>query len=707
MSLIVRPDTPSGALALGQVAPYSPAREGSRLRQEVDEALEPFLGFHCVQSELARQVEEALGPHLDQGEPPLPYLTDEERSRHVYVLGASGMGKSEFLRHFIQQDLHEGRGLGLFDPNTALITRVLTDLVHYGYPTEKVVYINPADRDWAVGVNPLELPGEPGDDPHLTDTLTGELFAVFAARWGDTSWGPRMADLLHNALYSLADARYTLAELPSLLTNPRFRRACVERTVNPVVRQFWRDEYEPLSDKEQRQWIAPVLNKVREFLRPAALRTILCQTKSTVDLRRVLDDGLVLLVNLNPADVGEANATLLGQLLLAKLQTVAFRRPANSRPWTLYCDEFQDFLSVGSAEKFTKLLAQARKFGLRLVLAHQDLAQIKRQDRHLVPSILTNTEVQIIFASNYGDAKTIAEQIPSGSQEVPDKVTVTMNRGRWQAGKHEPEQYQTIVQRIPYTPDGRPLTTVITVEEWRKPRTWEQVMAGKSHETCFRYVYNGRTYNRLEDIDLRKDACVEDGLWGPGPLIPLSVWLSHPDGLDFWQLLQQCGCVRTYQLGLRCDCISFPFWNFEVKVTTKQAQADWAQAILGFGPREALLRRRGRPVARLRTPDVPQVTVPADHIAQLEERIHKRWARPRKEIEEELLHRLDAFTVEAPADLDDLVVDEGPARVGPTAPRRKRGDRTRPALAPARPQAGQPPQKAPLAPTKDDFFELD
>lgn len=728
---------PKDALPLGETRAYHLGLElAESVRREVDEELVPLLDFHCVRAEYERQLSEALEPYLGATPTPRPYLTLEERSRHLYILGASGMGKSELLRSFIQDDLAHGRGFGLFDPNTALITRVLTDVAHYGYKSDRIIYINPADPQWAVGVNPLELPAEWRDDAHFTDTLAGELYTVFADRWSDSSWGPRMADLLQNALYVLVDARKTLAELPTLLTNSRFRRHCVERTRNVVVVQFWHDEYDPLSDKEKRQWIAPVLNKVRDFLRPTALRAILCQTKSTIDLRRVLDDGQVLLVNLNPAEVGAANASLLGQLLLAKLQAVAFRRRPNSRPWTLYADEFQDFLSVGSAQKFTTMLAQARKFGLNLVLCHQDLAQVRRQDSHLVSSLLTNTEAQIIFSSNHMDAKIMADQIPGGPKDLPDRILVTLARDRWSQGsRHEPQQYMTKVRRTLYNAHGRPLGAEIELETWEKPRSWQQVLAKQPAEKYHRYCYRGRQYERLDQIDLLDDAYVEDGLFGPGALVPLATWLASTNGARFQHI------VDGQAVHISC-------WQFKVEVKTRRVAPDWTQVILGFGPREALLMRRGGQTAILRTPDVPQVTVSDRELAAIETQLHQRWARPRNEVEKDLIRRLDAFrapteesspaapataprtrTVREPKVTQRATCRQCAASQPPGArfcsqcgtdahddaddaddtPSLKEGIRRRVSKEPPPEPASRPTprQSAPFAPQSDDFFEID
>ncbi len=725
---------PAGALPLGETHAYHLGLELAKsVRQEIDEELVPLLDYHCVRSEYQRQLDEALEPFLGAAaQEPRPYLTSEERSRHLYILGASGMGKSELLRSFIQDDLKHGRGFGLFDPNTALITRVLADVDYYGYDTDRIIYLNPADPRWAVGVNPLELPPEWRDDSHFTDTLAGELFTVFADRWSDSSWGPRMADLLQNALYVLVDARQTLAELPTLLTNSRFRRHCVDRTKNPVVVQFWHDEYDPLSDKEKRQWIAPVLNKVRDFLRPAALRAILCQTKSTIDLRRVLDDGQVLLVNLNPAEVGAANASLLGQLLLTKLQAVAFRRRPNARPWTLYADEFQDFLSVGSAQKFTTMLAQARKFGLNLVLCHQDLAQIRRQDSHLVSSLLTNTEAQIIFSSNHMDAKIMADQIPGRPRELPDRIIVSLSRDRWSQGsRHEPQQYMTNVRRTLYNAHGRPLGAEIEMETWEKPRSWQQVLAKRPAEKYIRYLYRGRQYDRLDLIDLAADAYVEDGLFGTGALVPLSTWLANTNGTRLQHIMDG-------------QTVHVSCWQFKVEVKTRRAAPDWTQVILGFGPREALLMRRGSQPALLWTPDVHQVTIHDRVLLTLEAQLQERWARPRTEVEEDLVRRLDTFRTPAGESSEPTPTRTRTARLEPvtspeteptcthcgaahvptakfcgqcgtavtdsTADSPSLKERIRRRVA-QKPDTQPPPRHtnkaAPYAPQADDFFEID
>jgi hypothetical protein len=341
--------------------------------------------------------------------------------------------------------------------------------------------------------------------------------------------------------------------------------------------------------------------------------------------------------------------------------------------------------------------------------------------------LLTNTEAQIIFSSNHMDAKIMADQIPGGPKELPDKITVSLTRDRWSQGsRHEPHQYMANVQRTLHNKRGRPLAADIEVETWQKPRTWQQVLAKQAPVSYTRYRYQGQQYERIDQIDLVADAYVEDGLFVPGALVPLAMWLSNTSG-------QQLQHIVTGQL------VSVSCWQFKVEVKTRRASPDWTQVILGFGPREALLMRRGGQTALLRTPDVVQVAVSDHDLANIEEQLHRRWARPRSEVEEDLIRRIDAFrgasADESPEPTPSVrtqtvresMATEAAACTQCGAPRQPgakfcsqcglAAGEVRPSAAPTsntqrreKPPSERPTTKrrqAPFAPQSDDFFEID
>ncbi len=398
---------------------------------KADEAVEPLINQPFIAKILTRKAgvvynEEDKNYYLhsqDTVKSELIKLDDDLRSRHIYVLGASGTGKSEMLRFWVSQDIKAGRGLGVFDPNSLLIKKVLNDIVRFNLPSEKVIVFIPYDIRFSIGFNPLEIPGQYMGDETYLDKLVSEVLDIFLYIWKDSGSGQRMKDLFRNAVYLLADNNLTLVEMPDLLQNPDFRSSLLTKCTKLSVKKYWLYVFNRLSENEQRQWAQPVLNRISDFVTPTMIQNIIGQRKSTINFEKIINNGYVLLVDLNPARLGNENAKLLGSLLTMKLQLAAFRRDLhNPRPWTLYADEFQNFLTTASSESFANILEQARKFNFNLVMAHQDLSQIKRRDPYLVNSILTNASTHIIFSSNHNDAKIFADQIPKGEGEIIDYI---------------------------------------------------------------------------------------------------------------------------------------------------------------------------------------------------------------------------------------------------------------------------------------------
>jgi hypothetical protein len=338
------------------------------------------------------------------GEPVM--LDREERRRHLYVIGQTGTGKSTLLLNLIRQDLVAGEGLALLDPHGDLAELVLAQIPKAR--TNDLVYVNPADADWPIGFNPLaQVP----DD--LKPVVADGVVSGFRHVWPD-SWGQRLDYILTNAVRALLDVPgATLLMLPRLLIDDQFRSHIVEHHVgDPVVRAFWLTEYAAYGPSFRTEAISPIQNKVGKVLIEPRLRNMLAQPKSTITLRRLMDEGAIVICNLSKGGLGESTGHLLGALLTTAFAQAALSRgdipAAKRRPFHLYADEFQSF----ATESFALILSEARKYGLTLTIAHQYLGQLPDDLR---AAVFGNIGSIIACRVGASDAPILAEQIGVGN----------------------------------------------------------------------------------------------------------------------------------------------------------------------------------------------------------------------------------------------------------------------------------------------------
>lgn len=332
-------------------------------------------------------------------EPKLVLLAPEDRAQHLYVVGKTGLGKSTLLRNLILQDLYAGRGVGLLDPHGDLAREVLDAI-----PTERtgeVLYFNPGDLSRPVGLNLLSK--VPRDQAHL---VVSGVLSAFRGIWG-SSWGPRLEYILGHALAALLDRGLTILALPRLLSDDRFRERVTAKIQDPVVRAFWREEYAGYERRFRLEAIAPLQNKVGRLLANAPMRNIMGQPRSRFDARFLMDRGRIMIADLAKGVIGEDHARLLGALLLSQFQWAAMQRAnaeaASRTPFYLYIDEFQSF----ATEALTSILAEARKYGLALILAHQYLDQLTDEIRQ---SVFGNAGNLIAFRVGQADARILEDE---------------------------------------------------------------------------------------------------------------------------------------------------------------------------------------------------------------------------------------------------------------------------------------------------------
>ncbi len=335
-------------------------------------------------------------------------IKTDDRRRHMYFIGKTGMGKSVVLENMIIQDIRSGKGVAVIDPHGDLVEKVL-DFI----PPERindVVYFNPADLENPIGFNVLEHVGI--EQRHL---VASGLIGVFQKIWAD-SWGPRLEYVLHNAISALLEyPGSTLLGIMRMLTDKGFRKKVISKISDPVVKSFWVEEYSKYPDRFQAEAIAPIQNKVGRFLSSALIRNILGQVKSSFDVREIMDNKKILLLNLSKGRIGEDNSALIGAMMITKIQLAAMSRvdmPENERQdFHLYVDEFQNF----ATESFANILSEARKYRLSLVFAHQYIEQLEEKVR---AAVFGNVGTLAMFRVGAADAEFLEKEVyPTFVQE--------------------------------------------------------------------------------------------------------------------------------------------------------------------------------------------------------------------------------------------------------------------------------------------------
>lgn len=337
-----------------------------------------------------------LGTNVHAGATTAVTLSPEQRSRHMYLIGASGTGKSTMLLNLIAQDLENGEGLAVLDPHGDLVDAILGRI-----PEDRiddVVLFDPGDADFPVGFNILSAHSE------LEKTLvSSDLIGIFR-RLSET-WGDQMHSVFANGIMAFleSDQGGTLADLRRFLVDGAYRKEFLGTITDPDTVYFWEKEFPLLSGRPH----APLLTRLDVFLRPKPIRNMVAQRENRVDFARIMNEGKILLAKLSLGAIGEENAYLLGMLLVAKIQQIAMSRQAmdeaSRRPFYLYVDEFHNFVTPSMAQ----ILSGARKYRLGLVLAHQDLQQLASRDADVMSAVISNPYTRVCFRVGDQDAKTL------------------------------------------------------------------------------------------------------------------------------------------------------------------------------------------------------------------------------------------------------------------------------------------------------------
>lgn len=316
-----------------------------------------------------------------------------DRGRHMYIVGQTGAGKSFLLQLLTLSDIYHDVGFAIVDPHGDFVT----DIMRYipAHRVKDVVYLNPADRDFPIAFNPMEV-----TDPAMRDHVSSELVGVLKRMFD--SWGPRLEYILRYTLLALIDYDgATMLDIPRMLTEKTFRKRVIREIKDPIVKNFWTIEFASWNEKFASEAVAPILNKVGAFVANPLVRNIIGQQKSAFNIRHIMDEGKILLVNLSRGQVGEDNAAILGALMVTKIQLAAMSRAdvpmEDRRPFYLYVDEFQNF----ATDSFAVILSEARKYGLNLTVANQYVAQMPEVVRD---AVFGNVGTMISFRVGPGDS---------------------------------------------------------------------------------------------------------------------------------------------------------------------------------------------------------------------------------------------------------------------------------------------------------------
>ncbi len=331
-----------------------------------------------------------------------------DRRRHTYVIGKSGTGKSTLLENMVIDDINEGRGVILVDPHGETYEHVLAAVPKHRI--DDVVSFDPSDRMHPIGFNLLEQV-----DEDLKGIVASGFVGIFEKMFSN-SWGPRLEHILRNTVLALLEyPGSTMMGIPKMLTDKKYRQMVVAVLKDPVIRDFWENEFASWDQKFAAEAVAPILNKVGQFIASSTIRNIVGQPKSTFDVRKLMDEGKILLINLSRGKIGEDNSAMLGAMMITKIQLAAMSRADITEDLRtdsyLYVDEFQNF----ATKSFATILSEARKYHLNLVMANQYIAQMPEEVRD---AVFGNVGTIVTFRVGAGDASELVKEFTPEFTEV-------------------------------------------------------------------------------------------------------------------------------------------------------------------------------------------------------------------------------------------------------------------------------------------------
>ncbi len=330
-------------------------------------------------------------------------IKDEDRLRHMYLIGKTGSGKSQLFRNMIIQDMRNGKGVGVMDPHGTLIDELLEMVPDHRL--DDVVIFDPSDEERPVALNMLEVL-----DSGQKNLMASGIVSAIKQHFGTMSWGPRLEYLLNISVLTLLEVEgTTLLGITRLLTDDNYRKFILHYVKDPVIKEFWAKEFMDMkgNSKLVTEAVAPIQNKIGRFLSSSTIRNILGRPKSTIRIDDIMNTNKIFFINLSKGKIGDDNANLLGSLLVSRMQFGAMQRAkvpeAQRIPFYLFVDEFQNFAS-GS---FESILSEARKYKLALHVTHQYTSQVPEE---VLGAVFGNVGTMIALAIGAPDAEVIGRE---------------------------------------------------------------------------------------------------------------------------------------------------------------------------------------------------------------------------------------------------------------------------------------------------------
>lgn len=332
-----------------------------------------------------------------------------DRLRHFYIVGKTGTGKSHILINMAIEDIRKGYGIAYLDPHGDAVDKILEYI-----PKNRindVCYFNPADPEYDYPLNILEIRNE-----SQKELMVSGIIAIFYKLYSH-SWGPRMEHILRNVLFTLVNVpNATLTDIMKILHEKSYRDRALQDIHDPLIHQFWRKEYDVMTEKFRDEAIAPILNKVGQFVTSPLIRRVIQYPKSKVKIEELMNNKKIFICDLSQGKIGEDNAALLGSMIITQIQVAAMNRAFQNEservPFYLYVDEFQNF----ATSSFSKILSEARKYKLGLTLANQYTTQI---DESIMNAILGNVGSIACFNVGAQDATMLYREF-GGQIEAED-----------------------------------------------------------------------------------------------------------------------------------------------------------------------------------------------------------------------------------------------------------------------------------------------
>ncbi|MFH0770216.1 MAG: type IV secretory system conjugative DNA transfer family protein [Candidatus Peregrinibacteria bacterium] len=353
-----------------------------------------------------------LGINTYRSEKRKIFMKNEDRFRHFYIIGQTGTGKSSIIEIMARQDFHQKRGLCVVDPHGSLVENLLPYI-----PRERaddVIYFNPADTGRPMGLNLLE-----GKTPEERDLIALDAMNMMVKMFGNEVFGPRIQDYFRNGCLTLMEDEEeggAITDLVKLFTDEEWQKYKLTKVKNPIVRAFWEKQMAQTGQREKQEMIPYFAAKFGQFYTNTLIRNIVGQTKSAFDIADVMNSGKILLVNLSKGLIGDINSTLLGMIFVNKIQVAAMRRQqmgaVKPRDFFLYVDEFQNFVT----QSIESILSEARKYRLGLILAHQYIDQLEKDDKlsgniSLKGAVFGNVGTMMFYKIGPQDAEVCAKEM--------------------------------------------------------------------------------------------------------------------------------------------------------------------------------------------------------------------------------------------------------------------------------------------------------